>query len=288
MRIDRLKIQNFNGFGSCEIQFDPHFNLLVGDNGSGKTSVLDALTILLESWVRGIDGDEKGGGISPGYIRVVPRAYQDSQSFERQLPVRIEATGQVQGNPLAWARQRNRERGGTSYLEAKGMAEAAKEAARTVRDGSEIILPLIESYGAERLWDESPSRTSKRKTEGKNGKPSRLDGYKDCLDFGIQETVLVDWIRAQVLDGFQLGKKTIALQVVEKAINACVEGGKALTYSVREKDLAFDLDLFGWQLLPNLSHGQRIMATMIGELARRATRLNPGLGEHVLEKTPGI
>lgn len=92
--------------------------------------MLDALTILLESWTRGIDGNEKGGGISPGYIRVVPHVYLDSQSFERQFPVRIEATGLVQGNMLTWARQRNRERGGTSYLEARDIAEAAKEAAR--------------------------------------------------------------------------------------------------------------------------------------------------------------
>lgn len=288
MRIDRLKIRNFNGFESFEIEFDPHFNLLVGDNASGKTSVLDALTILLESWVRGIDGDEKGGGIRPGYIRVVPHTYSDSPRFERQLPVRIEVVGLSQGSPLTWARQRNRRLGGTSYLEARGMAEAANEAARAVRDGSPIILPLVVSYGAERLWDESPARLSRRKTEPKNGKPSRLDGYKDCLDFGIQETVLVDWIRSQALDSFQLGKKTLALQVTERAIISCIEGAKAVTYSASEKEPAFDLDTFGWQLLSNLSHGQRIMATMVGELARRAALLNPELGIDVLGKTPGV
>ena len=288
MRIDLLKIQNFNGLASCEIAFDPHFNLLVGDNGSGKTSVLDALTILLEGWVRGVDGDEKGGGISPDYIRVVPFAYADSPSFERQLPVRIEATGLVQGSPLMWVRQRNRLRGGTSYVETKSIAEVAKSAASAVRGGLSVTLPLIGSYGAGRLWDESPARRTRRKSEAKNGKPSRLDGYKDCLDFGIQETVLVDWIRAQVLDSFQSGTKTIALQVAERAITACVEGAKSLTYSAEEKELAFDLEPFGRQLLYNLSHGQRVMATMIGELARRATRLNPHLGEGVLENTPGV
>jgi predicted ATP-binding protein involved in virulence len=262
--------------------------LLVGDNGSGKTSVLDALTILLECWVRGIDRVDKGGGISPAYIRAVPRVHQDSTSFERQLPVRIEAAGFVQGIQLNWARQRNHERGGTSYMEAKVMGDAAQRAAIAVRDGSPVVLPLIESYGAERLWTESPTRAPRRKSENKNDKPSRLDGYKDCLDFGIQETILVDWIRAQVLDGFQLGKKTIALKVAERAITACIEGGKALIYSEREKELAFELDTVGWQLLPNLSAGQRIMATMIGELARRAACLNPDLGTEVLEKTPGV
>ena len=45
MRIDRLHIENFKKFERTEkpFEFHPHFTLLVGDNGSGKTSVLDAL-----------------------------------------------------------------------------------------------------------------------------------------------------------------------------------------------------------------------------------------------------
>ena len=104
MRIDRLKIQNFNGFESFEIDFNPHFNLLVGDNASGKTSVLDALSILLDSWVFGIKGNQKGGGIDPGYIRNEARAYKDSYTFEKHLPVRLEAAGEAMGTSKVGSR----------------------------------------------------------------------------------------------------------------------------------------------------------------------------------------
>lgn len=36
MRITELKISNFNGFESRQLDFHPHFNLLVGDNATGK------------------------------------------------------------------------------------------------------------------------------------------------------------------------------------------------------------------------------------------------------------
>jgi len=288
MRIDRLKLENFGGFESFEIEFDPHFTLLVGDNASGKTSILDALTVLLESWVGGIKGDEKAGGIPPGYIRIVPHVFQDSSSFERQLPVRLQASGLVMGTPVTWARQRNRERGGTSYSETRNVAQMARQAGKSVRENSPVLLPLICSYGAERLWDEAPKPQRRPKRETKNGKPSRLDGYEDCLDFGIQEAVLSDWVRAQVLDGFQLGSKTAALRAAERAITSCVAGARTLIYSEREKELAFEIEPFGWQLLSNLSHGQRIMVILIGELARRATSLNPALGDDALEETPGV
>jgi recombinational DNA repair ATPase RecF len=45
MRIDRLKIRNFKQFSDYALDLHPKFTLLVGDNGTGKTSLLDALAI---------------------------------------------------------------------------------------------------------------------------------------------------------------------------------------------------------------------------------------------------
>ena len=43
MRIDQLKVENFAGFTRQQFVFSPRFNLLVGANGCGKTSLLKAL-----------------------------------------------------------------------------------------------------------------------------------------------------------------------------------------------------------------------------------------------------
>ncbi|MFO7031488.1 chromosome segregation protein SMC [Limnospira fusiformis CCALA 023] len=45
MQINQLKLSNFRGFEQAEFEFQPGMNLIVGINGVGKSSVLDALRI---------------------------------------------------------------------------------------------------------------------------------------------------------------------------------------------------------------------------------------------------
>jgi predicted ATP-binding protein involved in virulence len=50
MRIDRLELRNFKKFAELDLSLHPQFTLLIGDNGAGKTSVLDALAVALGVW----------------------------------------------------------------------------------------------------------------------------------------------------------------------------------------------------------------------------------------------
>jgi predicted ATP-binding protein involved in virulence len=45
MRLTQVTIENFRCFEHMEMDLDPHLNVIVGNNGSGKTSVLDAIVI---------------------------------------------------------------------------------------------------------------------------------------------------------------------------------------------------------------------------------------------------
>src|SRR5262245_43966253 len=47
MQLKRLTLTQFRAFEQAEIEFQPGMNLLVGINGVGKSSVLDALRIML-------------------------------------------------------------------------------------------------------------------------------------------------------------------------------------------------------------------------------------------------
>lgn len=46
MIVQRLRLQSFRRFGEAELEPQPGFNLICGDNGSGKTSLLEALHLL--------------------------------------------------------------------------------------------------------------------------------------------------------------------------------------------------------------------------------------------------
>jgi len=46
MRVKSLSIRNLRNISSTHLDFDPCLNCFIGDNGSGKTSILEALSIL--------------------------------------------------------------------------------------------------------------------------------------------------------------------------------------------------------------------------------------------------
>ncbi|MCX6620778.1 MAG: AAA family ATPase [Acidobacteria bacterium] len=286
MRIDHLSIRNFNGFESREFSFHPRFNLLVGDNATGKTSVLDALAVSAGGWFLGIPGFEKGPGIRPEEVRVVAHPHADSFTFEKQFVSRIECRGVVMGNSLRWGRELRREGGRTTSLDAKAISDVASDAEQRVRAGEPITLPLICAYGTERLWFEKGHHA--RNSGAASGLPSRLDGYRDCFQFTIQETALLGWFRDQATASLPRKADTIAASLVKAAIVRCVEGAKAVYYDGRYKDLVVLMEPYSPQLFKNLSDGQRIMLTLVGDLARRAAILNPQLGDAALRDTPGI
>lgn len=64
MLIQRLRLQDFRRFEATEIDFSPGFNLLTGDNGSGKTSVLEALHLMAHG--RSFRGRPRDGLIRQG------------------------------------------------------------------------------------------------------------------------------------------------------------------------------------------------------------------------------
>src|SRR5690606_4501670 len=45
MRINTLELTNLRGFTHAKLEFQPGFNLIVGINGVGKTTVLEALRV---------------------------------------------------------------------------------------------------------------------------------------------------------------------------------------------------------------------------------------------------
>lgn len=288
MRVDELTLTNFDGFEHRTFSFNPHFNLLVGDNASGKSSVLDALAVAVGSWFLGLRGYEKSPGIHPEEVRVAAHAHTDSYTFEKQFPSRIECTGLVMGKHVTWSRELQREGGRTTTVNAKPIRDIGEEAERRVRAGEAITLPLICAYGTERLWIEAAHHKPRTSATVLRHRPSRLDGYRDCFDFTIQETALIDWIRDQSTVSPQFQKDTLALSAVKLAITGCLEGAKTLYYDGRYKDLVVVLDQHGPQLFENLSDGQRIMLTLIGDLAMRAAILNPHLEGAALCNTPGV
>jgi predicted ATP-binding protein involved in virulence len=290
MRIDHLTVLNFKGFDLRRFSFNTSFNLLVGINGTGKTSALDALAVAAGTWFLGIRGYESPRHIKPDEIRLAARVYEDEIRFEEQYPVRVEASGQVFGNDLNWARALDNATGRTKYGEATTVRDLARKADTEAREGKAITLPLISYYGTGRLWLE-PRSFSRIKTAEKlspKTRLSRLEGYRNSIDPRLSVKDLVQWIARQSWAGYQQGKEKTLFQAVKQAIIACTEDAENLYFDPARGEVIVVMREHGAQPFANLSDGQRSMLAMVGDIAQKAAKLNPHLGDQVLTQTPGV
>ena len=46
MHIKNLEIHNFRNYSNFKIDFEPHINIIYGDNGQGKTNLLESIYVL--------------------------------------------------------------------------------------------------------------------------------------------------------------------------------------------------------------------------------------------------
>ena len=46
MKLKEIKLTNFRNYKEVNLEFNPNINIFIGDNGSGKTNILEAIYIL--------------------------------------------------------------------------------------------------------------------------------------------------------------------------------------------------------------------------------------------------
>jgi predicted ATP-binding protein involved in virulence len=289
MRIDHLIIKNFKGFKHSEFSFHPRFNLIVGDNATGKTSLLDALSIASGSWLLGFRGYDSRP-IRAHEVLLMRLNGRSQVSWEYQYPCSIEAAGGIQGQSISWVRSRNTSAGRTTYREAGHIKMLAEIADHAVRSGEEIILPLIAYYGTGRLWNipREQTRIKNEKAVTRKENFSRLAAYRNSLDPRLSAAELIRWIARQSWIAFQQGGHASLFGSVQDALIRCIEGAEELYFDAALGEVIVKISQQVPQPFNNLSDGQRCMLAMVGDIAQKAAALNPYLGSSVLEETPGI
>ena len=55
MRLNQLTLTNFRCYQQRSFNFHPNVNLIVGQNATGKTALLDAKSIAMATWLLGFD-----------------------------------------------------------------------------------------------------------------------------------------------------------------------------------------------------------------------------------------
>jgi predicted ATP-binding protein involved in virulence len=287
MRIERIELKNFRGFESRTLELAPSFNILIGDNGTGKTAILDALAIGAGALFLGLDGASPPG-IHRLDVRRVAHGLGEVPTLESVYPAEITCAGLVEGKPLQWARTLEGPTKHTTHGGASELARLADSWNGRVRAGEEITLPLLSYYGTGRLWLQRRERRATSSDGTRVLRPgSRFRGYRGCLDPSSDHKGFVSWFKTMELIQIQKGERLGTLAAVKQAIRQCLRGWDEVLYDFRlgalvarnkAAQLPFEM----------LSDGVRNVLAMVGDIAYRASTLNPHLREDAPSKTPGI
>ena len=273
------------------VPFSSAFNVIVGINGSGKTSLLNGILDYLIFYHSGIVPECKNP-------RIEIEIHEGRYRFERQYPVCIEAkTKQDSGETLFY----------TNITKVNEIQAPSLEGDfKTLLYGQgtldkEAIFPLLIFYDANRSWVgiERPRNEVQIMQE----KTERKDAYKDFQNASQDTDALRDWVIVQTMERLQMFAETgrspydidnvyDELSLVNQAVSMVINEARGLRYDIKQRSL-----LMEWNqpdgnvvtsLFDNLSDGERVMVALVADIARRACILNPQLGENVLKLTPGI
>lgn len=279
MKISELVLHNFRKYDEAYLQFNSHFNVLIGNNGKGKTTVLDALAMLLNTYFQGGKLTTGGGTIKASDARAIFREVE-GQIFREEFPdVWLEAVAVMTDAPSVRWRRDLGDRGGKAKEFVKKGLETRNQV--THSQDADVDLPLMLYYGAGRLWDKHDDVVMDSPT-------SRLAGYRYCLDPKSDHKAFEKWFKRLSMAKLQKGKEIPALAAVTNAVTSCIPGARNFYFDAGYDHLMVELDHEGLMPFDDLSDGYRNMVGIIADIAHRASRLNPHLGIDAAIKTKGI
>lgn len=295
MHIKGLHLSNFKLFKDLHISLsEKKVTVLIGRNGTGKTSLLDAFAIGLGGFLSGFDEVKK-----TRHFEVEEARLQQFKAGHReaQFPVEITCKAEIaEDRTTEWTRSLSGKKGRTSRSKPNDILSFAEELEQSVRSGSSSVLPLLSYYGTGRLWSQKRDRKEGEVIDlFESG--SRFLGYTNCLDPNSNEKLIHKWFKRMALIRFQEAQEPGSLTAVRKAVIGMLHrldpdepnnGVVNIDYNARTDEV--ETTLHDGTSLPVglLSDGYRTLIGMIADIAYRMGTLNPHLGDQATQETPGV
>lgn len=109
MFIEKIEIENFKAISQIELNFKRGVNLLIGDNGAGKTSKLEAGVVALGGYLNGVNG-VSAKNLSLSDVKMdTANLGNVSTSIVYHTPVKINCKLNVENEIYEWERLREDE-----------------------------------------------------------------------------------------------------------------------------------------------------------------------------------
>ena len=267
MKVQQLRIAAFRGIDGLSLTLDPSLTVIVGDNGVGKTSVLDALAILLDNylarWLRG--SAQSAERLKDADIKI--------GCHTSSIAIKVSHSNGMQGD---WTLRRQTRQGRIKNLSASEFSglNSLVRAVLSADEGKLTGAPLLIYYGQRRAVLDLPRRI--RSVSNQNPEAAFADALK-VGDLNFRE--FVSWFRDKSLQEAQHWRRDrhyvdAQLDSVRRAMTQAtglddptyrVPTPSGLCFTKRGVELRVD----------QLSSGERSFLSLAGDLARRLAMLNP-------------
>lgn len=295
--LKNIELFHFRKFENATYEFNPRMNVVIGKNASGKTTVLEAATVIL-------------GAYLAAFKEYVPSRYghniSDSDVLKKSIrPLKnVAMTATIQQFPCSvtshfmWdkkikkcVRSLEKEGGRTKFIGKNPMREEVGKWENAIKavDGSdaEQIYPLVLYLSSARLWNEN--------RRGEMDKiPGRTDAYQRCLDpkrgnqMSFEYIKLLGNLATEENNGIPLPAYEVIMEAVRYSLQEELETGQKVLYSSRYGEIAVknpDGTVINFSAL---SDGYRNVIKIVTDIATKMCILNPYLGKDTLKMTPGI
>lgn len=279
MRLHELKIQNMRLFGTPakHIKFADKKNITIflGNNGSGKTTIMDSIINLLSAFM----GEFPGSSImqfSEADVHKVDKIHiSDSLTVEADIETE-------DGKITHVIRSRKGYTDPQISTDLRGLKEYASSIISRTNNNEQVEYPVIAYYGTGRGFFQMPERRRNftdtfERWDTYIGAPQPNTDFKRFINwFDIQE----DDERREKIDRNDTSYQSASLSVVKSALSRFI-GRRCSNPRILNKPLRFVVDetlddgTVRELRLEEMSDGYKIIIAMVADIASRMVEANP-------------
>jgi predicted ATP-binding protein involved in virulence len=283
MKINTLYLKNFRNVVEQTYAFSPHFTVLIGINGRGKSTWLHALRVAAGAYLLSIS-DAKSRHIDEDEVRQSSNGY-----LTKHTPVIVEARGILnsQSEAITWRRKIPENKNyTTSTIEDVGLIRnIGKEKYDKMMSGSDDLdLPVIAFFGTSRVHGTGRNR------ETRIARQIFKEGYHSWFEMRSSVYRYDAWLKTYDVLAEEGKEYPLSKKVFFETLQAANPYLKKVAFVGTELWLKVEMDDYSSDYLPINLHSDGIISftEMVAELAYRCIVLNGSKQEKAILETNGL
>lgn len=280
MVLKKLAISNFKMFEHLELIFEPGFNLILGDNGVGKTTILEAAAVFLAGFLTGME-DVPARNIYKDDVRY--QIIKDSNGNPNKIycnPTEVSGVLGYAGADYPWSRTKKDASGGSkTTISPKDIVPVSQ---KLVNDIEGKTWPLISYQSASRHWILARSDAYEKKRKQLH---DRRCGYLGCMDKAVNMQSVYDWCKqmewSSVKNHHLPENYRVFGNIISKFMSIMNDGRVSEVFFHPNIEKLLYRENNELKEIENLSAGYQSVLNLVIDLAYRMSILNPDAEEDI-------